>query len=509
MMMAQVSGPEAGKLRPYVRGRASLPQSPGPGQTNSWPEAAAPAADADQSGRQRSVRVPIRGFRTGRLRGPSAYQGGGRGLTGGRTGAHFHHRRARGERRHRHRTTRCPGTCPRILSSSSGSPWASDHGAQDHGVDRAAPAGSDQHRISRRGDLQQDGYTVVASLDAALDVARASGADEAMVIGGAQIYAQAMPLAQRLYVTEVHAAFDGDAHFPARQPRKTGEATREPSRDRGQPACTWITYSASPSGKRPLAARLRSVGPLFGTGHAVGAVLPFPFGALFVICRSRRDLVRLGLPARALCVFVAALCADGRVCAVRSAASRPNAARPGPKPCGIRQRGKTMAQTMKAAVAHAFGEPLSIEEVEIPEVGPGQILVRVEASGVCHTDLHAVDGDWPVKWPALHSRTRRRRDGRTGGHRRRCGQGRRQGRRPVAAHAVTASTAFPVGRRCAIPAQHRLFRKRRLRRIRPGRPGLCGTFAGHAGVRDRGPGPVRGRDRLSERRRTQSRAIRL
>jgi propanol-preferring alcohol dehydrogenase len=33
----------------------------------------------------------------------------------------------------------------------------------------------------------------------------------------------------------------------------------------------------------------------------------------------------------------------------------------------------------------------------VPEVGPGQILVRIEASGVCHTDLHAVDGDWPVK----------------------------------------------------------------------------------------------------------------
>ncbi len=56
-----------------------------------------------------------------------------------------------------------------------------------------------------------------------------------------------------------------------------------------------------------------------------------------------------------------------------------------------------MARTMKAAVVREFGRPLSIEEVAIPEVGRGQILVKIEASGVCHTDLHAADGDWPVK----------------------------------------------------------------------------------------------------------------
>ncbi|EXF44658.1 alcohol dehydrogenase [Pseudomonas sp. BAY1663] len=59
-----------------------------------------------------------------------------------------------------------------------------------------------------------------------------------------------------------------------------------------------------------------------------------------------------------------------------------------------------MTQTMKAAVAHAFGEPLRIEEVKVPLPGPGQILVKIEACGVCHTDLHAVEGDWPVR-PSL------------------------------------------------------------------------------------------------------------
>lgn len=54
-------------------------------------------------------------------------------------------------------------------------------------------------------------------------------------------------------------------------------------------------------------------------------------------------------------------------------------------------------KTMKAAVVRAFGEPLTIEQVPVPQVGPGQILVKIAATGVCHTDLHAAEGDWPVK----------------------------------------------------------------------------------------------------------------
>ncbi|PJK14981.1 alcohol dehydrogenase AdhP [Lysobacteraceae bacterium NML07-0707] len=56
-----------------------------------------------------------------------------------------------------------------------------------------------------------------------------------------------------------------------------------------------------------------------------------------------------------------------------------------------------MDKTMKAAVVRAFDQPLTIEEVAVPRPGPGQILVKVEACGVCHTDLHAAEGDWPVK----------------------------------------------------------------------------------------------------------------
>jgi propanol-preferring alcohol dehydrogenase len=56
-----------------------------------------------------------------------------------------------------------------------------------------------------------------------------------------------------------------------------------------------------------------------------------------------------------------------------------------------------MSKTMQAAVVTAFGKPLQLQEWDIPTPGPGQILVKTEACGVCHTDLHAANGDWPVK----------------------------------------------------------------------------------------------------------------
>lgn len=54
-------------------------------------------------------------------------------------------------------------------------------------------------------------------------------------------------------------------------------------------------------------------------------------------------------------------------------------------------------KTMQAAVVEKFGEPLVVREVPVPSPGPGQALVEIFASGVCHTDLHAAEGDWPVK----------------------------------------------------------------------------------------------------------------
>ena len=56
-----------------------------------------------------------------------------------------------------------------------------------------------------------------------------------------------------------------------------------------------------------------------------------------------------------------------------------------------------MAKTMKAAVVREFGKPLVIEEVPVPTPAQGEVLVKIVATGVCHTDLHAADGDWPAK----------------------------------------------------------------------------------------------------------------
>lgn len=52
---------------------------------------------------------------------------------------------------------------------------------------------------------------------------------------------------------------------------------------------------------------------------------------------------------------------------------------------------------MKAAVVREFGKPLSIEDVPIPKPAPGQIQIHIQTTGVCHTDLHAAEGDWPIK----------------------------------------------------------------------------------------------------------------
>jgi propanol-preferring alcohol dehydrogenase len=52
---------------------------------------------------------------------------------------------------------------------------------------------------------------------------------------------------------------------------------------------------------------------------------------------------------------------------------------------------------MKAAVVPQLGAKLEVRELDVPTPGPGQVLVKMEASGLCHTDIHAAHGDWPVK----------------------------------------------------------------------------------------------------------------
>ena len=58
---------------------------------------------------------------------------------------------------------------------------------------------------------------------------------------------------------------------------------------------------------------------------------------------------------------------------------------------------ESRVQAYRAAVVHEFGGPLTVERVRAAELTAGQVRVRVEASGLCHTDIHAAHGDWPVK----------------------------------------------------------------------------------------------------------------
>ena len=85
--------------------------------------------------------------------------------------------------------------------------------------------------VSRRRDFSATGVEVVSSVSAALDlaatVARSDGEGELMVIGGAAIYALAIPLADRLYVTEVHGSPEGDIFLPEVDWTRWQEISRE------------------------------------------------------------------------------------------------------------------------------------------------------------------------------------------------------------------------------------------------------------------------------------------
>jgi len=72
--------------------------------------------------------------------------------------------------------------------------------------------------ITRNAEFKADGVKTVSTLDAAIELAQAvneiNGVDEIMIIGGATIYELALPMADRLYLTHVHAKVEGDAFFP-------------------------------------------------------------------------------------------------------------------------------------------------------------------------------------------------------------------------------------------------------------------------------------------------------
>ncbi len=93
--------------------------------------------------------------------------------------------------------------------------------------------------VSRDPSYNASGATVVTSLAEALAAAKG---DEAFVIGGAEIYTAAMPMADRLQLTEIDADFPGDSFFPALDPRHWREAARETHHDEAGLGYAFVSY---------------------------------------------------------------------------------------------------------------------------------------------------------------------------------------------------------------------------------------------------------------------------
>jgi dihydrofolate reductase len=81
--------------------------------------------------------------------------------------------------------------------------------------------------LTRSADFQVADAQIVSSLDAGIQLAQAAGETELFVIGGAQVFAQALPIAQRLYYTEVHADANADVFFPTFDRAQWKEISRQ------------------------------------------------------------------------------------------------------------------------------------------------------------------------------------------------------------------------------------------------------------------------------------------
>jgi dihydrofolate reductase len=93
--------------------------------------------------------------------------------------------------------------------------------------------------VTRNGEYAAEGATVSASLPGALALANG---DEAFVIGGAELYKAALPLADRLQLTEIDATYDGDTWFPAIDTARWREIARETHRDDSGFRYAFVTY---------------------------------------------------------------------------------------------------------------------------------------------------------------------------------------------------------------------------------------------------------------------------
>ncbi len=96
--------------------------------------------------------------------------------------------------------------------------------------------------VTRDGSYRAEGAMVALSLPAAI---AAAGSGEAFVIGGAELYAAALPLADRLQLTEIDASYEGDTHFPAMDRQQWQETSREAHHDETGLDYAFVTYERS------------------------------------------------------------------------------------------------------------------------------------------------------------------------------------------------------------------------------------------------------------------------
>lgn len=107
--------------------------------------------------------------------------------------------------------------------------------------------------VSRQPDWSREGVITARSLDEAIEqataVAQNSGSPDLMLIGGASLYELALPLAHRLYLTEVHVEVPGDAFFPRISPSEWTEISREEflADEKNPIACAFVIYDRSPA----------------------------------------------------------------------------------------------------------------------------------------------------------------------------------------------------------------------------------------------------------------------
>ncbi|MCW0209080.1 MAG: dihydrofolate reductase [Achromobacter sp.] len=131
-----------------------------------------------------------------------------------------------------------PGDLAHFKRSTLGSPIIMGRKTWDS-LGRPLP-GRSNIVISRNPGFGAEGSILVPSLEAAIDAC--GDVAEAFVIGGAQIYAQALPLAQRVLATEVHAEVEGDAFFPLLPSFQWKETAREPQPAENGYDYDFVTY---------------------------------------------------------------------------------------------------------------------------------------------------------------------------------------------------------------------------------------------------------------------------